>query len=371
MAKKKQDINAFNMISMVDLLSGALGAVILLFLLVPKGQQINNVNDAFSAWVDPEGKQVWFEYPDSLKASVNPAIGDTLNVIVGGYKVFPKEKDVDIVEVNTTYPSNRRNYPDQRPDRESEEPKIDTSKYDPKTCSIVGTTDAFVCFNDGGTLDNPSDDLFTFMLKVNGKNTGIKGWEASIGGKTYQGNYREATKIGPLKVNLQGYPLLLKDQEDPSCVFATKISGASPCFVKPDDDIGTPLLGSLVFEIRWDSLSQELDLAVKKGGVTCSVRSPKTPFGYYFKEKTRRKLQEAIRSYKEIVPGTYIIYAHNYDDKQGSVNATISATIRDSKSKVKFFREVRKTITKTAFPGVKIGELTVDVDGNASFTVAN
>lgn len=370
MAKKKQDINAFNMISMVDLMSGALGAVILLFLLVPKGQQINTVNDAFSAWVDPEGKQVWFEYPDSMKALVNPAIGDTLNVIIGGYKVFPKEKDVNIVEIPTNYPSNRRNYPDQRPPKEPEEPKFDTSKYDPKTCNIIGTTDAFACFNDGGTLDNPADDFFTFMLRVNGKNTSTKGWEAMIGNRTYTGRYQEATKIGPLKVNLQGYPLAIKDQEDPTCTFQTKISGASPCEIKVEEEIGTPLLGSLVFEIRWDSLSKDLDLAVEKGGVRCWVGSPKTSFGYYFKEKGR-KMQEAIRSYKQISAGTYVIYASNYNTKQGPVNAIVSATIRDANSKVKFFREVRKTITYSKGKGIKIGELLVDAAGNASFTAAN
>ncbi|WP_236979743.1 hypothetical protein [Membranihabitans maritimus] len=83
---KRQNIELFN-ISFLDLLSGALGAVIFLFIVVPKGEgEAPAVQPQLSVMYDTVQQQFFGEIPDSL---LDKIVGDSLLAVVVDYKKMP------------------------------------------------------------------------------------------------------------------------------------------------------------------------------------------------------------------------------------------------------------------------------------------
>lgn len=83
---KRRDVELFN-ISFLDILSGALGAVLFLFIVVPKGEGRGPAaHPQLSVVLDTVQNKFFGELPDSLRAS---DAGDTLLSIVFDYKRMP------------------------------------------------------------------------------------------------------------------------------------------------------------------------------------------------------------------------------------------------------------------------------------------
>ncbi len=371
--KNNTNINNVNLLSLVDLLSGALGAIILLFLLVPKGTRINT-EAPLPTWIDPRNGSVWSEIPDSLRLKLKIKTGDTLQMVIIGYKSLPKDsvmgRNLPALDnyrpswQEPTSPTPVNTLPTVTSPTQSSTPPGFTG------CKISVYTDAFQCL-DNDTKNNPYDDRFTFQLTVSTVNGGSKGWKGSIDNTEIKGNYGENITLGPFNLNTKTYSLNITDIEKEDCVFRTEIASTAPCSDPMDGrEPGAPLLGSLVFEVRWDNLDKDLDLVVKRNNVMCWVGNKRTAFGNYFKEKGK-KMQEAIRSYKDVKPGKYEIFVWNHIKKQGPTNAIVSATLGDKNNKIQFYREFKKEVSYAKFPGVKLGDLEISAGGQAVFTPIN
>jgi hypothetical protein len=87
----RREVQAFNSISFLNLLSAALKAVIFLFIIVPKGGGASAPDNKVQAAMrfDTLHKQVWGSIVDSL---TNKKVGDTLLVIISDYGVLEQMK---------------------------------------------------------------------------------------------------------------------------------------------------------------------------------------------------------------------------------------------------------------------------------------
>lgn len=87
---KRENIDVFN-ISFLDLLSGALGAVIFLFIVVPKGEgEAPAAQPQLSVMYDTVQQQFFGSIPDSLMDKI---VGDSLLAVVVDYKKLPGIED--------------------------------------------------------------------------------------------------------------------------------------------------------------------------------------------------------------------------------------------------------------------------------------
>ncbi|MEM1319214.1 MAG: FG-GAP-like repeat-containing protein [Bacteroidota bacterium] len=82
------------------------------------------------------------------------------------------------------------------------------------SCSLLYSIDGG-SFNNQGTATT-SDDEMSFQLTVIGQNTG-SGWQATIAGTTYTGNYNQATSIGPFPSGGSTFSFVLEDNASSSC----------------------------------------------------------------------------------------------------------------------------------------------------------
>ena len=120
----------------------------------------------------------------------------------------------------------------------------------PNTCSdqcdiLAQLIQSPVC-NDNGTPVNPNDDTYTFVVTVNGVNTGGN-WIASDGSI---GTYGEPFSFGPYPINEESLTIDFFDSGDNSCVSSITVAApeecSDQCLIIPAristdcDDNGTP-----------------------------------------------------------------------------------------------------------------------------------
>ena len=134
----RRNTSLFNL-SFLDLLSGALGAVIFLFVITPKGGSPAATVPQAALYVDTLNGKFYGDLPDSL---LHKGIGDTLFTILVDYRKMPgmekpKEKPQPIA-VNDRPVSKPVPKPEPRkvekpePKPEPKEPPVKTEKPDPK-----------------------------------------------------------------------------------------------------------------------------------------------------------------------------------------------------------------------------------------------
>ena len=92
MARRQNQI--FNL-SFLDLVTGALGAVIFLFIITPKGGSSAAVGSQAIVYVDTAEMKIFGTLDDSLRAK---RVGDTLLTVLVDYKNFPKPEKRKVVE---------------------------------------------------------------------------------------------------------------------------------------------------------------------------------------------------------------------------------------------------------------------------------
>ena len=86
---KRREIEMFNL-SFLDILSGALGAVLFLFIVVPKGGESPSRDIQMTVTLDTSFQKFYGELPDSL---LHYQPGDSLLIVVQDYGLMPQTKD--------------------------------------------------------------------------------------------------------------------------------------------------------------------------------------------------------------------------------------------------------------------------------------
>lgn len=377
MARKKGNVAAFSLISMMDMLTGALGAVILLFAIVPKQRLAVNASantQVVDIWQDATSGNLWGALPDSIKNTYAIKKGDTLMVVIADYKNMPGD---DVAHTPSSDPGGTSTRPPKwRPGdaggTESVPPTVTVEPGDTK-CVVSATIGKIQC-DPNGTPTDPDDDVFSFEILVAGANVSKNGWSAAIGGRSISGQYDQVQRVSGLKIVSTLYRLTVRDRDKPAeGVFETEIASPPVCSEKPKPS-GLPsktvIAGRLVVDLKWDDRTKDLDIVLEKGGTRCYAANPKTTFGEWPKlqAKMRDKTQEYIKWEKDPVPGQYNVYVWHHDRKDGPMKGKVVMEIRN-KDKVTIFSESdERNFQYSSFPGTKIGMLTINSDGTASYT---
>jgi hypothetical protein len=375
MARKKSNVAAFSLISMMDMLTGALGAVILLFAIVPKQRLAidASVNTRTVAlWQDATSGDLWGTLPDSIKNTYAIKKGDTLLVVIADYKNMPGDDVAYVPSDNTGSSSRPPRWATGDPDgKDLQKPEVAITPGDTK-CVVSANIGRIQC-DPNGTPENPDDDVFSFEILVSGANVGKNGWSAAIGGRVIMGQYDQMQRVTGVKIVPAPYKLTLRDRDKPAeGVFETEVASPPVCSEKPKPP-GVPaktvISGRLVVDLKWDDRTKDLDIILEKGGSRCYAANPKTSFAEWPKlqAKMRDKTQEYIKWEKDPVPGQYNVYVWHHNRKDGPMKGKVVMEIRN-KEKVTIFSEPdERNFQYSSFPGTKIGILTINPDGTASY----
>ncbi len=93
------------------------------------------------------------------------------------------------------------------------------------TCKISATASKITC-DDNGTINDPSDDKFTFTIKVTGNNVS-SGWKIAGGSNTYP--YNTNVVLGPYPISGGNLSLTIVDIADASCNTVVSVTAPPPC----------------------------------------------------------------------------------------------------------------------------------------------
>lgn len=371
--KGRRGVPTFTMIAMMDMLTGALGAVILLFVIVPKqrlGVDGDGNRQIISLFRDAVTGDIWGELPDSIKNTYSIQPNDTLMVVIADYKKLPWNKDTTLVSASVGKGMYSRYTPPPPP------PVLPPVKPGDTKCVISASVANITC-DPNGTPEDPADDVFSFDILVSGINTGSKGWTATVGGRKLNGSYDQVQKVNGLKIVPAPYTLHVRDPEKTEALYSTQVVSPPVCSEPPKPEGVTSvanIAGRLVLSLEWEAdqtnLRKDLDLILEKGSVRCYAGKPKTNFAEWpeRQRKERYKTQEYIRWEKDPVPGQYNVYVWNYRQSYGPMKGKVIMEVRDQKRITTFSKVVERTFEYTARrPGIKIGTLTIEADGSASF----
>lgn len=376
MARKKGSVAAFSLISMMDMLTGALGAVILLFAIVPKQRLALNASantQVVSLWQDATSGDLWGPLPDSIKNTYAIKKGDTLMVVIADYKNMPCG---EVADTPTTAPGGTSPRPPKWPsgDPSGTAPVPPTVTVEPgDTKCVVSATIGKIQCDPNGTPTDPDDDVFSFEILVAGANVSKNGWSAAIGGRAISGQYDQVQRVTGLKIVPTPYRLTVRDRDKPAeGVSETEVASPPVCSEKPKPfglPAKTTIAGRLVVDLKWDDRTKDLDIVLEKGGTRCYAANPKTNFGEWPKlqAKMRDKTQEYIKWEKDPVPGQYNVYVHHHNRKDGPMKGEVVMEIRNKDKVTIFSQPDTRTFQYSSFPGTKIGTLTINPDGTASY----
>lgn len=109
--------SSFFNLSFLDLLTSALGAVIFLFIITPKGGASAAKVEQLAVYLDTAQHKVFGLMPDSLW---NKQVGDTLFTVVVDYRAMPEDKSEKVIVLN------------ERPPRPETKPVKVSQKEEPK-----------------------------------------------------------------------------------------------------------------------------------------------------------------------------------------------------------------------------------------------
>jgi len=92
-------------------------------------------------------------------------------------------------------------------------------------CSITAEVIELLC-DDGGTLNDESDDTFEAVVVITGVNLGNSGWEADEGSS---GSYGDTVQLGSYLISNGDVTILINDVEDSNCEFELVLPAPEPC----------------------------------------------------------------------------------------------------------------------------------------------
>jgi gliding motility-associated-like protein len=113
-------------------------------------------------------------------------------------------------------------------------------------CDINYAQIGNVTCSDNGTPNDPNDDTFTFILQVVGDGTSPNGWTANDPLGT-TGDYNVVTTMGPYPISGGGFPVVVTDNDDPSCTtISVTIVPPAPCSTPPPCNLTGALINTLI-----------------------------------------------------------------------------------------------------------------------------
>lgn len=242
----------FSMISLVDIITGAFGAVILLFAITPKGSgDMAQPLVTIAGTLITNRASIEAKLPDSLTGKVS--VGDTLLFVV-------TDTTIGTVAAETPAPT-------------PSDPVSTSDPRKPPPCAVAASTTHFNC-NDNKTPD-PNDDQFSFRLTVTGGQPGGT-WEGSIAGRKLSGIYNVSVPVGPLPASQAEYALKVWDTQRGECVYQSivpsKNCSAIPSPPPPGptnpDPLPTISGGRIVVFLDWEGgKDHDLNLKVVHGRI--------------------------------------------------------------------------------------------------------
>lgn len=332
------------LISLLDVITGAFGAVILLFAIAPKGAgdfPFRTTVDA-TLILEENSTITSFRLPDSLNQTIH--YGDTIQMVV---------KD-------STYRAPCPGAP-----RSVPTPSIPPTP--PPHCTLAATISKSACKNKG--TPSPDDDELTFNLVVTGGQRG-KNWVGTIGNIQLTGMYDITVPVGPLPAS-KIHTLKVWDEKKPSkCVYQTEVNSA-PCssgkpIPHPDDSTDVTIPGNLVILLNWvGGRENDLNLQVKKGNI---IRDGYTPGSRnnLFRHFTDRGSYEYVRDQGSVKGQTYSInVALGSIATASSVKGTLTIIARDDQGKTSDKKTIALNVNSTRWQ--KAGQFTVDNTGKIQF----
>lgn len=337
------------LISLLDVITGAFGAVILLFAITPKGAGDFPFRTTLSATLVHEEKNpnTYLQLPDSLHQIIQ--YGDTIQMVV---------KD-------SIHRAPCPEVPGPTPSRPT--PPGSTPGPTSPDCTLAATISKIAC-KDKGT-PSPDDDELSFNLVVAGGQRG-ENWIGTIGHLQLTGMYDITVPVGPLPAS-KIYTLKVWDEKKPSkCVYQTEVNSA-PCSVPPPISDKPTVLneipGNLVIRLDWvGGRDNDLNLQVKKGSI---IRDGYTPGSRndLFKHFTDRGSYEYVRDQGAVKGQTYSInVALGRSATASSVKGTLTITARDDRGKTSDTKTIALTVNSTKQQ--KAGQFTVDNAGKIQFS---
>jgi hypothetical protein len=148
MSRRKMQF--FNL-SFLDLMTGALGAIIFLFIITPKGGESAAPVRQAAIYVDTVQRKLYGDLPDSL---LNKEAGDTLFAVLLGHKLLPKEKEKfprilpaprQIEVPKKEEPVKKEQKEPKKETKPREEPRPEAPKPDPKPPVYRGDAPSVPC----------------------------------------------------------------------------------------------------------------------------------------------------------------------------------------------------------------------------------
>lgn len=302
----------FNL-SLLDILTSALGAIIFLFIITPKGGKSASEVQQAVIYFDTSQMKIHGTLPDSLLAK-QP--GDTLLTIVVDYKNLPKvEKQKKVIlAANTPKPQPKKEVPAPSRERIIEQKKpvnLPPAKQPEKETAKKKETNQTPAPKPKPTPTPP-------------KKTEVKETKS-------EPSYRGDAPSVPARVSIE---IKWPDQKDNVDLFVCKGNNCVYGARKRDRNIG-----------QWDS-----------------GKSRNRLFGNDF-----RTNQEAVRQFDRIIPGTYKIFAQFKESEKNRSSLSIQGLIytKDEKGK-----ERGESFTKKLAIGkdrIQLGTLIIKEDGSYHF----
>jgi hypothetical protein len=312
----RRNIQVFNM-SFLDLMTDALGAVMILFLITPKGQSFRGLVEGKAPQgvvrFDTVAKKLWGDIAWGNVDSLRHKKGDTLAIVVGSFERMPLPK----MEEHTTSDGNNAYIA-------SDEMKIKKKDYE-------------AAFKNSGVKIPDNMQLVPKTANI------LADYQVAV----------DKAKLAKMKEVNADEEVVKKSTRSYGGGGGTEKNGKMLC------------IGDAAFQIAWDDNSDNLDIFVKNnagGEVSFKRRSHPNVgkmvnltsiFGQGFNIKNTEVVSQA-----KIIPGSYTISAAVYKSAKPSV--TLFATVATKK-------------TGRGFAGVEvpadkqphiIGQITIDAAGN-------
>ena len=339
----------FNL-SLLDLLTAALGAVIFLFVITPKGRSDISAYEQASLFFDTATMQIHGTLPDSL---VGKRQGDTLFAMLVDYKAV---NGPDVGGLRAELAAERRRAAEAERARRAALEDAATAEREIAEAQAARQAALAASRNAKSAAEKARAERQLAEAKRK---------QAEADRHAADAKRKQAEAIAAAK------PTPAPPAQRPTSPPAPRPSSEAPYR-------GTlpSVPARLSFELKWDNAADNVDLYVCQGN-TCVYGNNKRErsIGSWDSGKSRNRLfgndlrtnQEAVRQFDELLPGTYTLYANFKESSRGASSVQTSTLIytKDDNGKPR-----GKTITRTlplSETRQRIAAVTVKADG--SFTV--
>ncbi len=312
----------FNL-SLLDLLTAALGAIIFLFIITPKGGQGAAVAQQASIYFDTATMQIHGRLPDSL---IGKTSGDTLFAMLVDYRAI---NGPDVGGLEAELAAERR-----------------------RAAEAEAARQAAILASEKAQSASERAEAARRLAEANAAKAKA---DARVA----------ASKAKPTSKPVASVPTPKKPVPAPPA--------AKPVPVQPTYR-GTPpsVPARLSFELNWADKNDNVDLFVCQGNnCVFGNRKRDSKIGNWDSGKSRNRLfgndlrtnQEAVRQFDDILPGTYTIYAMFKESGSKKTSVAVNGLIYTKDAKGKPRGETYKRTLKLAETRTRLITVVVKADG--------